>query len=62
MTWLRSADPLLVFVLESARVCLIFAGCIVAGWVVGYAMGYRQGASEGNTNDIITTDHRAGVD
>jgi hypothetical protein len=58
MTWLRSADALMVCALEAARICLVVFGCAAASWAVGFGMGYRRGANDAITGDIFTSDHR----
>ena len=58
MTWLRSADASMVWVIEAARICLLVFGCMAAGWAVGFGMGYRRGVNDAKTGDIIEAGQR----
>lgn len=58
MTWLRSADPLLVSAIEAVRICLLVFGCAAAGWMVGFGMGYRRGVNDAIAHDIACGGHR----
>ena len=58
MTWFRSADASMVWVLEAARIWLLIFSCAAAGWAVGFGMGYRRGVNDAITRDIINADHR----
>jgi hypothetical protein len=62
MTWLRSADASLVWVIEVARICLLVFGCAAAGWMVGFGMGYRRGVNDAIANDIACASDRVNAD
>lgn len=62
MTWLRSADPSMVWVVEALRVCLVVFACAAAGWVVGLGMGYRRGATDALRREIACADHRVNAE
>ena len=62
MTWLRSADASMVWVIEAARICLLVFGCVAAGWAVGFGMGYRRGVNDAISHDIACADHRISAD
>jgi len=61
MTWLRSADASMVWVIEAARICLLVFGCAAAGWALGFGMGYRRGVNDATVSEVDCEGHRLGV-
>ena len=61
MTWLRSADASMVWVIEAARICLLVFGCAAAGWALGFGMGYRRGVNDAIVSEVDCAGHRLGV-
>jgi len=62
MTWLRSGEASLVWVLEAVRIWFGIFGLAAAGWTVGFGMGYRRGVNDALIGSICKADHRLNED
>ena len=52
----------MAWVLETARIWVLFFGCVAGGWALGFGMGYGRGVKDAATDDVIRADHRVGIE